>query len=112
MLTQHPAAIHKLKEATRLDKEKILNPESLAFQGGITRDSPVLVILVAGKGTRFGKEPKCIQKVHEIPLARHSIDAFRRFSPAPAICLVGYRYEEVSAALGADNTYVLSDNPT
>jgi hypothetical protein len=45
------------------------------------------------------------------PLARHSIDAFRRFSPGPVICIVGYRYEEVSAALGGDNTYVRSDNP-
>ena len=95
-----PVTTRPLKDAARLSKEKILNPESLAFQGGITSDAPVLVILVAGKGTRFGQEPKCIQRVHGTPLARHSIDAFRRFSPAPVICLVGYRYEEVSSALG------------
>ena len=31
--------------------------------------------------------------VQGTPLARHSIDAFRRFSPSPVICLVGYRHE-------------------
>jgi hypothetical protein len=45
------------------------------------------------------------------PLARHSIDAFLRFSPSPVICIVGYRYAEVSAALGTDNIYVRSDDP-
>ena len=107
-----PAAIRPLKNAARLAAEKILNPESLAFQGGISADTPVLVILVAGKGTRFGQEPKCIQLVHGTPLASHSIDAFRRFSPTPVICLVGHKYNEVSASLGGENIYVLSDNPT
>ena len=108
---QPPAEIRPLSKATRLTPEKILNPGSMDLQGGITSDVPTLVILVAGKGTRFGQEPKCIQRVHGTPLARHSIDAFRRFSPAPVICLVGYRYQEVSSALDSDNTYVLSDNP-
>lgn len=71
----------------------------------------MLVLLAAGKGTRFGQAPKCIQPVHGTPLARHSIDAFRQLSPGPSICLVGYRHTEVAAALGADNVYVRSDNP-
>jgi len=108
---QPPTTVQPLSEATRVAHEKILNPESLIIQGGITSDAPVLVILVAGKGTRFGQEPKCIQRVHGIPLARHSINAFRRFTPAPVICLVGYRYQEVTAALDSDNTYILSENP-
>jgi len=108
---QPPAEIRPLSKATRLTPEKILNPGSMDLQGGITSDVPTLVILVAGKGTRFGQEPKCIQRVHGTPLARHSIDAFRRFSPAPVICLVGYRHQEVSSVLDSDNTYVLSDNP-
>jgi GTP:adenosylcobinamide-phosphate guanylyltransferase len=70
-----------------------------------------LVILAAGKGTRFGQAPKCIQPVQGTPLARHSIDAFRRYSESPVVCLVGYQYTEVSAALGPDNIYVLSENP-
>ena len=69
------------------------------------------IVLAAGKGTRFGQAPKCIQRVHGIPLARHSINAFRQLAAAPAICLVGYRHEEVSAALGSDNIYVRSTNP-
>jgi len=109
--TQPPAEVRALSKATRLTPEKILNPGSLDLQGGITSDAPALVILVAGKGTRFGQEPKCIQRVHGIPLARHSIDAFRRFSPGPVICLVGYRNEEVTSALDSDNTYILSENP-
>jgi bifunctional UDP-N-acetylglucosamine pyrophosphorylase/glucosamine-1-phosphate N-acetyltransferase len=91
-------------------EEKLLNPEALQFYGGITADAPVLVVLAAGKGTRFGQEPKCIQAVHGTPLARHSIDAFRRVSASPVICIVGYRYGEVSAGLGSDNIYVRTDN--
>jgi GTP:adenosylcobinamide-phosphate guanylyltransferase len=100
-----------LKEAASLSPEKLLNPEALTKYGGITADAPVLVVLSAGKGTRFGREPKCIQPVHGTPLARHSMDAFRRVKAAPVISLVGYRHEDVSSALGDDNIYVLSDNP-
>lgn len=101
-----------LAEAVRLATDKILNPAILAAAGQITGDSRILVILAAGKGTRFGHSPKCIQPVRGIPLARHSIDAFRWLSASPVVCLVGYRHQEVSAALGDDNIYVLSDNPT
>ena len=103
--------VRPLRAAGTIDYEKILNPESQTFYGGIGAETPVLVILAAGKGTRFGRDPKCIQPVHGTPLARHSIDAFRRFSPSPVICLVGYRYEEVSGKLGSDNIYIRSDDP-
>ncbi len=101
-----------LADAARLSSGKILNPNSLGLYGGITADSPVLVVLAAGRGTRFGQEPKCIQPVYGTPLVRHSIDAFRRFQPSPVICVVGYRAGEVVQALGQDNIYVQSDNPT
>lgn len=101
-----------LVSVARLACEKVLNPESLGCYGGITESTPVLVVLAAGQGTRFGQNPKCIQLVQGKPLARHSIDEFRRFSPSPVICLVGYRCDEVSAALGTDNIYVRSDDPT
>ena len=82
------------------------------MEPALSAASPVLVLLAAGKGTRFGLDrPKCIQLVHDTPLARHSIDSFRRLSPAPPICLVGHRHEEVAAALGPGNLFVLSDNP-
>jgi len=95
----------------RPSRDQVLNPDAVSLNGGITADTPLLVILAAGKGTRFGQAPKCIQVVDGTPLARHSIDAFRRLAPAPVICLVGYRDAEVSAALGADNIYVRSGNP-
>ena len=107
-----PTEVRPLADAVTPAYEKILNPESLTFYNGITPDAPVLVVLSAGKGTRFGRDPKCIQLVHGTPLARHSIDAFRRFTPSPVICLVGYRHDEVSAKLGTDNIYVRSDDPT
>jgi bifunctional UDP-N-acetylglucosamine pyrophosphorylase/glucosamine-1-phosphate N-acetyltransferase len=103
--------IRPLQEAARLAADKILNPESLPAEGEITRDSVVLVVLAAGKGTRFGTDPKCIQPVSGTPLARHSIDAFLRFNPSPVVCLVGYRHAEVASALGPDNIYVRSDDP-
>lgn len=108
---QQPAAL-PLKEAVRLDCGKILNPKSTAYYGGVSGNNAVLVVLAAGRGSRFGQEPKCIQRVHGTPLARHAIDAFRRVAASPAICIVGYRHNEVAGALGADNIYVRSDNPT
>lgn len=101
-----------LAEAAAPSPAKIVNPASLELHGGVRAEAPVLVVLAAGRGTRFGQDPKCIQPVHGTPLARHSIDAFRRFSPAPVVCIVGYRHQEVAAALGSDNVYVLSANPT
>lgn len=108
MLAQDTATLNAV---ARLSSEKILNPVALRY-GVIRADAPVLVVLAAGKGTRFGSAPKCIQPVGGVPLARHSINGFHELSPAPAVCLVGYRHEEVSAALGYDNVHVLSDNPT
>ncbi len=105
-----PAAA-RLESAATLSRAKLLNPDALALAGDITADAPVLVVLAAGKGTRFGRAPKCVQPVRGIPLARHSIDAFGRFSPSPVICLVGYRHEEVMAALGTGAIYVRSSNP-
>lgn len=101
-----------LATAVDLDANKILCPQGLKRYGGIRPDDPVLVILAAGKGTRFGQSPKCAQAVCGIPLARHSIDAFRSFCPSPVIGLVSYRHDEVMAALGDDNVYIQSDNPT
>ena len=100
-----------LEKAALLSPDKILNPQALEI-AGIRADTPVLVLLAAGKGTRFGTTPKCVQLVNGVPLSRHSVNAFHKLSPAPAVCLVGYRYQEVAAALGKDNIYVRSDNPT
>jgi hypothetical protein len=101
-----------LKHAAKLSRSKILNPSNLPALAGVTGDTTVLVVLAAGKGTRFGASPKCVQPIDGTPLARHSIDFFRRGNPAPVICLVGYRHDEVAEALGPDNLYVHSENPT
>lgn len=111
-LNSSTSPVPQLRYAARTTIQKLLAPQTVELYGGIRSESPVLVVLAAGKGTRFGQDPKCIQRVSGTPLARHSIDAFRRFSSAPVICLVGYRHEEVSTTLGPDNVYVLSENPT
>ena len=99
-----------LAQAVGLGPDKILNPGGPVLRGPSTV-GPLLVVLAAGKGTRFGNEPKCIQPVCGTPLARHSIDGFQRiFSGSSAICIVGYRYADVVSALGPDNIYVRSDN--
>ena len=87
MPERNSSAVSLLKDAVKIDQGKILNPEYLNKSVEIESDVPVLVILVAGKGTRFGTEPKCIQPVHGTPLARHSIDAFRRLAQSPVIGL-------------------------
>lgn len=107
-----PESLPSLEQTVPLTADKVLNASASALYGGIRHDHPLLVVLAAGKGTRFGKNPKCIQPVHDIPLARHTIDGFRRVSSSPVICLVGYRHDEVSKALGDDNIYVRSDNPS
>ncbi len=101
-----------LQQAAHLAPEKLLNPEQLTRFDNLNAQMPVLVVLAAGKGTRFGQEPKCIQLVQGTPLAGHSIAAFQRWRAAPVIVIVGYRHEDVTAALGPDNLSVLSDNPT
>jgi GTP:adenosylcobinamide-phosphate guanylyltransferase len=101
-----------LPEAALAAASKVLNPANLERYGGVRSDHPVLVILAAGKGTRFGHSPKCAQKLDGVPLARYSIDSFRNFCSSPVVCVVGYRHQEVMAALGEDNIYVLSENPS
>ena len=100
-----------LRDAVELKREKILNGEKRSLFDAINADHPLLVVLAAGKGTRFGEAPKCAQRVCGIPLARHSINSFQSLWPTPAICVVGYHHGEVTAALGDENIYVLSDNP-
>ncbi|MCP5113576.1 MAG: NTP transferase domain-containing protein, partial [bacterium] len=102
----------RLHDVVTYRADKVLNPDRLAEHGAFSGESPVLVVLAAGKGTRFGTEPKCIQRVHGTPLARYSMNAFQWISHAPAICVVGYRHEDVTNALGADPIYVRSENPT
>ena len=49
----------ELKNKVHLSPDKVLNPGNVGRYEGITPDTPVLVVLAAGKGTRFGTNPKC-----------------------------------------------------
>ncbi|MCK5879550.1 MAG: NTP transferase domain-containing protein, partial [Holophagae bacterium] len=104
--------IQALKDRMTLTPDAIVNPDAAEVFGDIRSATYALVLLAAGKGTRFGTAPKCVQPVRGIPLARHSINAFRRVCPAPCITLVGYAHEEVMAKLAGDNLYVKTANPT
>ncbi len=99
-----------LSEKLTLNPDNVLNPEAEKLYGGAATPC-VLVLLAAGKGTRFGTAPKCVQPVRGKPLARHSVDAFRRMCSGACIVIVGYAREEVTARLGSDNIYVKSANP-
>jgi molybdopterin-guanine dinucleotide biosynthesis protein A len=103
--------VQTLSAVVQLSPQKLLAPVSPGTASHMASAAAVLVLLAAGKGTRFGVQPKCIQPVLGVPLARHSIDAFHAISPAPPICIVGYKYDEVASALGQQNIYVRSDNP-
>ena len=52
-----PPAAMPLCQAVDLAAETIINPQALALHGGIVADSPVLVVLAAGMGKRFGQAP-------------------------------------------------------
>ncbi|MCZ2078290.1 MAG: NTP transferase domain-containing protein [Bryobacterales bacterium] len=101
----------RLEEVLAPDASKVLAALGLSGLSAQRDDRPALVVLAAGKGTRFGADPKCIQPVNGKPLAAHSIDAFQEIAPVPAVCVVGYRKEDVAAALGNRNVYVASANP-
>lgn len=101
-----------LEDLVDLGAGKVLNPDALDRHGGIRGAPCVLVVLAAGKGTRFGTAPKCVQPVRGIPLGRHSIRNFLSLHPAPCIALVGYAHEEVMAGLGPDTVFVRSADPT
>lgn len=92
---------------------------SRVWRPGTTQDAlargavdVVLVLLAAGKGTRFGTAPKCVQPVRGKPLARHTVEAFVTATGGSIIALVGYQHEVVADALGPDVGCVRSENPT
>ena len=88
--TREPS-LSRLEKAVRLAREKVLDTPGAAALSVLQADRPVLVMLAAGKGTRFGLAPKCAQPVCGKPLARHAVDAFRRVVDGAVVCLVHYR---------------------
>jgi molybdenum cofactor cytidylyltransferase len=57
------------------------------------------VILAAGRGTRFGAEPKLLAPLDGKPLVRHVAEAALASSADPVIIVTGHRAGEVEAAL-------------
>lgn len=59
------------------------------------------IVLAAGRGTRFGDEPKLLARINGKTLVRHVVEAALGSSVDPIIVVTGYRSEEVEADLRA-----------
>jgi molybdenum cofactor cytidylyltransferase len=57
------------------------------------------ILLAAGRGTRFGEEPKLLARVGGKALVRHAAEAGVGSTADPVIVVTGYRAEPVAAAL-------------
>ncbi len=63
------------------------------------------VILAAGKGTRMKSDlPKVLHTINDIPMAKYVGDAARAAGSDELCYVVGYKREQVEAALAADDT--------
>jgi molybdenum cofactor cytidylyltransferase len=57
------------------------------------------ILLAAGRGTRFGEEPKLLAKVGGKALVRHAAEAAVHSTAGPVIVVTGHRAEAVQAEL-------------
>lgn len=57
------------------------------------------IVLAAGRGTRFGDEPKLLAQINGKTLVRHVAEAAVSSTADPVIVVTGYRSEEVEADL-------------
>ncbi len=57
------------------------------------------ILLAAGRGTRFGEEPKLLAQVGGKALVRHVAEAAVHSTAGPVIVVTGHRAEAVQAAL-------------
>jgi molybdenum cofactor cytidylyltransferase len=57
------------------------------------------ILLAAGRGTRFGEEPKLLASIGGKALVRHAAEAVVGSSAGPVIVVTGHWAEEVRAAL-------------
>ncbi|WP_018261281.1 nucleotidyltransferase family protein [Methylobacterium sp. WSM2598] len=69
-----------------------------------------LVLLAAGRGTRFGPAPKLLAPLDGVPLVRHAAEAALRAGIGPVVAVLGHAEEAVRAAL-AGLDLVLVRNP-
>lgn len=57
------------------------------------------IVLAAGRGTRFGSEPKLLASLNGKPLVRHVAEAAVRSSARPVILVTGHRAGDVEGAV-------------
>ncbi|MCJ2071795.1 nucleotidyltransferase family protein [Methylobacterium sp. J-030] len=57
------------------------------------------ILLAAGRGTRFGPEPKLLARLDGKPLVRHAAEAGLGAGPRPVIAVLGAHADAVRAAL-------------
>ena len=68
-------------------------------------DSPVAIVLAAGKGTRMKSDlPKVLCKANGRPLVSYVIDSLREAGVTDFVAVVGYRAELVEQELGGDDS--------
>lgn len=53
------------------------------------------IVLAAGRGTRFGPEPKLLARLRGQPLVSHVVEAVLRSTVDPVIVVTGHRAEEI-----------------
>lgn len=61
--------------------------------------SVAAIVLAAGRGTRFGGEPKLLATLDGRPLVRHAAEAAAASGLRPVLVVTGHRGGEVAAAL-------------
>ena len=59
------------------------------------------ILLAAGRGTRFGEEPKLLARVGGKALVRHVAEAAVQSTASPVLVVTGHRAEDVQAELTA-----------
>ena len=57
------------------------------------------IVLAAGRGSRFGPDPKLLARLDGMPLVRHAVEAATAAGCAPVLAVVGHRAAEIGAAL-------------
>ena len=59
------------------------------------------IILAAGRGVRFGPDPKLLALLDGKPLVRHVAEAAVRSAAKPIIAVTGYKADDVESAIDA-----------
>ncbi len=72
--------------------------------------SVAALVLAAGRGTRFGEEPKLLAELDGRPLVRHVVEAALASRADPVLVVTGHRADAIAAALG-DVPVALRHNP-